>query len=164
MENPNYVPEILDPAKDGAKVSATDVSIPQPPDLEAPEMLASHLNHRHHVTHGERYSLLTHRNQEFASNMARKACRTVHEDQGIYEDNEEEVSLSQLPTQSAGAMNGSYSYYIFMLLHLSCNLNHAITGHRVICFKDSLDQSQPKHTGDPAYTNVTDDGNFVFFS
>jgi hypothetical protein len=33
MENPHYVPEILDPAKDGAKigaeVSAADVTIPQ---------------------------------------------------------------------------------------------------------------------------------------
>ena len=80
-------------------------------------MLAGRLNHRHHVTHGERHSLLTRRNREFASNMPRKVCRTVHEDQGIYEDNEEEVSLSQPPTQSAATMNGSYNYYIFMLLH-----------------------------------------------
>ena len=29
MENPHYVPELLDPAKDGAKVSAADVTIPQ---------------------------------------------------------------------------------------------------------------------------------------
>ena len=103
----------LDPAKDGAKVSAADVSIPQfdwtpadwtpiyippsreeqSPDLEAPEMLAGRLNHRYHVTHGERHSLLTCQNRHFASNMARKSCQTVHEDQGIYEDNEEEVSL-----------------------------------------------------------------------
>ena len=114
MENLHYVPEILDPAKDGAKVSALDVTIPQfdwtpvdwtpiyippppreeqSPDLEAPEMLAGRLNHRYHVTHGERHSLLTRRNRHFASNMARKSCQTVHEDQGIYEDNEEEVSL-----------------------------------------------------------------------
>ena len=115
MENPHYVPEILDPAKDGAKIgaelSAADVTIPQfewtpsdwtpiyiPPsreeqssDLDAPEMLAGRLNHRHHVTHGERHSLLTRRNRHFASNMARKYCRTVHEDQSIYEDNEKEV-------------------------------------------------------------------------
>ena len=108
LENLHYVPEILDPAKDGAKVSAADVPIPQfdwtpiyippsheeqLPDLEAPEMLAGRLNHRYHVTHGERHSLLTRQNRHFASNMARKSCQTVHEDQGIYEDNEEEVSL-----------------------------------------------------------------------
>ena len=108
MENPHYVPDLLDPAKDSAKVSAADVPIPQfdwtpiyiPPsheeqslDLEAPEMLAGRLNHRYHVTHGERHSLLTLQNRHFASNMARKSCQTVHEDQGIYEDNEEEVSL-----------------------------------------------------------------------
>ena len=115
MENLHYVPEILDPAKDGAKVSALDVTIPQfdwtpvdwtpiyipppppreeqSPDLEAPEMLAGRLNHRYHVTHGERHSLLTRQNRHFASNMARKSCQTVHEDQGIYKDNEEEVSL-----------------------------------------------------------------------
>jgi hypothetical protein len=29
LENSHYVPEILDPAKDGAKLSAVDVSIPQ---------------------------------------------------------------------------------------------------------------------------------------
>ena len=138
MENPHYVPELLDPAKDGAKVSAADVTIPQfewtpsdwtpiyippsreeqSPDLEAPEMLAGRLNHRHHVTHGERHSLLIHRNQHFASNMARKSCRTVHEDQGIYEDNEEEVSLPQPLTQSTDTMEGSYNYYIFMLIHV----------------------------------------------
>jgi len=135
MENPHYVPKLLDPAKDGAKVSAADVSIPQfdwtpiyiiyilpsreeqSPDLEAPEMLDGRLNHRHHVTHGERYSLLTRRNRHFASNMARKSCRTVHEDQGIYEDNDEEVSLPQTPTQPTGTI------------------------------EDSLDQSQPKYTG-----------------
>ena len=125
MENPHFVPELLDPAKDGAKVSAADVTIPQfdwtpiyippsreeqSPDLEAPEMLASHLNHRHHVTHGERHSLLTRRNRHFASNIARKSCRTVHEDQSIYEDNEKEVSLLQTPTQSANTMDGSYNY------------------------------------------------------
>ena len=134
MENPHYVPEILDPAKDGAKigaeVSAADVTIPQfewipsdwtpiyippsreeqSPDPEAPEMLADHLNHRHHVIHGERHSLLTRRNRHFASNMARKSCRTVHEDQSIYEDNEKEVSLLQTPTQSANTMDGSYNY------------------------------------------------------
>ena len=176
MENPHYVPKILDPANDGAKVSAADVSIPQfdwspiyvqsreeqQPDLEAPEMLAGRLNYRHHVTHRERHSLLTRRNREFASNMPRKVCRTVHEDQGIYEDNEEEVSLSQPPTQSAAAMNGSYTYYIFMLLHLYCNLKPVLTGNRVICFINNLDQSQPKHTGDPTCTTVTDDGNFLF--
>jgi hypothetical protein len=138
MENLHYVPEILDPAKDGAKVSALDVTIPQfdrtpvdwtpiyipppreeqSPDLEAPEMFAGRLNHRYHVTHGERHSLLTRRNRHFASNMARKSCRTVHEDQGIYEDNEEEVSLPQPPTQSTDTMEGSYNYYIFMLIHV----------------------------------------------
>ena len=137
MMNPHYIPEILDPAKDGAKigaeVSAADVTIPQfdwtpfyvppsreeqSPDLEAPEMLAGCLNHKHHVTHGERYSLLTRRNRHFASNMARKSCRTVHEDQGIYEDNDEEVSLPQTLTQSTGTIEGSYNYYIFMLIHV----------------------------------------------
>jgi len=123
VENSHYVPEFLDPAKDDAKVSAADVTIPQldwtpiyippsreeqSPDLEAPEMLAGCLNHRHHVTHGERHSLLTRRNRHFASNMARKSCRTVHEDQGVYEDNEKEVSLLQ--TQSANTMDGSYNY------------------------------------------------------
>ena len=126
-------------------------------------MLADHLNHRHHVIHGERHSLLTRRNRHFASNMARKSCRTVDEDQGVYEDNEEEVSLSQPPTQSAATKNGSYNYYIFMLLHLFCNLKPVLTGNRVICFINNLDQSQPKHTGDPTCTNVTDDGNFFFF-
>jgi len=176
MENPHYVPKILDSAKDGAKVSAADVSITQfdwspiyvqsreeqQPDLEAPEMLAGRLNYRHHVTHRERHSLLTRRNREFASNMPRKVCQTVHEDQGIYEDNDEKVSLSQPPTQSAAAMNGSYTYYIFMLLHLYCNLKPVLTGNRVICFIDNLDQSQPKRTGDPTCTTVTDDGNFLF--
>jgi hypothetical protein len=81
-------------------------------------MIADHLNHRHHVTHGERHSLLTRRNRHFASNMARKSCRTVHEDQGIYEDTEEEVSLPQPPTQSTDTMEGSYNYYIFMLIHV----------------------------------------------
>ena len=131
LENLHYVPKILDLAKDGAKVSAPDVTIPlfdwtpvdwtpiyipqppreeQSPDLEAPEMLAGCLNHRHHVTHGERHSLLTRRNRHFTSNMARKYCRTVHEDQSIYEDNEKEVSLLQTPTQSANTMDGSYNY------------------------------------------------------
>jgi hypothetical protein len=82
------------------------------PDLEAPYMLAGRLTHRHHVTHEERHSLLTHRIRQFMSNMARKVSRTIHEDQGIYEDNEEEESLSQPPTQSAAINNGSYSYYI----------------------------------------------------
>ena len=58
-------------------------------------MFADSLIHRCRVTHGERHSLLTRQNREFVSNMATKACQTVHEDQGIYEDNEEEVSLSQ---------------------------------------------------------------------
>ena len=133
MENPHYVPELLDPAKDGAKVSAADVTIPQfdstpfyvppsreeqSPDLEAPEMLAGRLNHRHHVTHGERHSLLIHRNQHFATNMARKSCRTVYGDQSIYEDNEDEVGIPQTPTQSTDTMEGSYNYYIFILIHL----------------------------------------------
>ena len=81
-------------------------------------MLAGRLNHRYHVTHGERHSLLTCQNRHFASNMARKSCQTVHEDQGIYEDNEEEVSLLQPPTQSTDTMEGSYNYYIFMLIHV----------------------------------------------
>ena len=81
-------------------------------------MLAGRLNHRHHVTHGERHSLLIRRNQHFASNMARKSCRIVHEDEGIYENNEEEVSLRQTPTQSIDTMEGSYNYHIFMLIHL----------------------------------------------
>jgi len=132
VENSHYVPEFLDPAKDDAKVSAADVTIPQldwtpiyippsreeqSPDLEAPEMLAGCLNHRHHVTHGERHSLLTCWIRHFASNISRKSCRALHEDQGIYEDNEEDVSLPQPPTQSTGTVNGTYNYYIFMLIH-----------------------------------------------
>jgi len=80
-------------------------------------MLASRLNHRHHVTHGERHSLLTCWIRHFASNISRKSCRALHEDQGIYEDNEEDVSLPQPPTQSTGTVNGTYNYYIFMLIH-----------------------------------------------
>ena len=142
MMNPHYIPEILDPAKDGAKIgaelSAADVTIPQfewtpsdwtpiyiPPsreeqssNLDAPEMLTGRLNHRHHVTHGERHSLLTRRNRHFASNMAKKSCQAVHEDQGICEDNEEDVSLPQIPTQSIDTIQGNYNYYSFMLIHL----------------------------------------------
>jgi hypothetical protein len=47
--------------------------------------------------------------------MARKVSRTVQEDQGIYEDNEEEESLSQPPTQSDVINNSSYSYYIIYI-------------------------------------------------
>ena len=81
-------------------------------------MLAGRLNHRHHVTHGERHSLLTRRNRHFASNMAKKSCQAVHEDQGICEDNKEDVSLPQTPTQSIDTIQGNYNYYSFMLIHL----------------------------------------------
>jgi hypothetical protein len=43
------------------------------------------------------------------SNIARKSCWAEHKDQGIYEDNEEEVSLPQPLTQSSGTMNGTYN-------------------------------------------------------
>ena len=86
-------------------------------------MLADHLNHRHHVTHGERHSLLTRRNRHFASNMAKKSCQAVHEDQGICEDNKEDVSLPQTLTQSIDTIQGNYNYYSFMLIQLKTCLN-----------------------------------------
>jgi hypothetical protein len=76
MENPRYIPKSLHPTKNSAEVSAADWTIPEltrmpvyiqlleehAPDLEAPDLLAGRLTHRHHVTHGERHSLLTRRN------------------------------------------------------------------------------------------------------
>jgi hypothetical protein len=122
MENPNYLPDSTSFNVDGCgphgSILTHDWTIPevngapvyskstsdQILNVETPYMHV-YKTHKHHVTHGERYSLLARRNEKFESTIARRANVSTDEIHGMTED--------------AVIDNGSFFNYLLSILSTS---------------------------------------------